>query len=326
LSTYILQQQITSTQARPRTVSGNEAVNPPNRTLYNVDTIFEQDFGSPPQSSSTWTKIYQEPTSIGSKLAHKRDFPSRRSIPAQPQSIKENSEWAEFHYQIRVCGNNEARIEAIKTALQNHPQHTVLANSTDGSNLSPLHLSAQRGNIELARILLDFSANINAKDSRSNSVLDFAVRYNNENFVSFLVDQGVDETGISNWNRGRFEEMKDMIELRKREANKTDIVRTKFAFGKYPENMPANLFDQALDGIPKTNKNISITDNDTETVLSTSVKQLSTKLPARVIRFTKEQCDILEAHFQTQNKPSTSTKKGFADTLNVPVDKINVSD
>jgi hypothetical protein len=43
-------------------------------------------------------------------------------------------------------------------------------------------------------------------------------------------------------------------------------------------------------------------------------------------RLTKEQHDILEAHFQTQNKPSTSTKKGFADTLNVPVDKINVSD
>ncbi|KAF2706616.1 hypothetical protein K504DRAFT_60658 [Pleomassaria siparia CBS 279.74] len=40
-------------------------------------------------------------------------------------------------------------------------------------------------------------------------------------------------------------------------------------------------------------------------------------------RLTKEQHDMLEAHFQTQNKPSTSTKKGFAETLNVPVDKIN---
>jgi hypothetical protein len=42
-------------------------------------------------------------------------------------------------------------------------------------------------------------------------------------------------------------------------------------------------------------------------------------------RLTKEQHDILENHFQQQHKPSTSTKKGFAESLNVPVDKINVS-
>ncbi|KAF2656503.1 hypothetical protein K491DRAFT_372109 [Lophiostoma macrostomum CBS 122681] len=40
-------------------------------------------------------------------------------------------------------------------------------------------------------------------------------------------------------------------------------------------------------------------------------------------RLTKEQHDILEAHFIAQHKPSTSTKKGFAETLGVPVDKIN---
>ncbi|KAK8193043.1 uncharacterized protein BKA78DRAFT_351758 [Phyllosticta capitalensis] len=40
-------------------------------------------------------------------------------------------------------------------------------------------------------------------------------------------------------------------------------------------------------------------------------------------RLTKEQHDILEAHFQQQNKPSTSTKKGFAEGLGVPLEKIN---
>ncbi|KAF2018778.1 hypothetical protein BU24DRAFT_405533 [Aaosphaeria arxii CBS 175.79] len=40
-------------------------------------------------------------------------------------------------------------------------------------------------------------------------------------------------------------------------------------------------------------------------------------------RLTKEQHDILEAHFQQQHKPSTNTKKGFAETLGVPLDKIN---
>lgn len=41
-------------------------------------------------------------------------------------------------------------------------------------------------------------------------------------------------------------------------------------------------------------------------------------------RLTKEQHDILESHFQQQPKPSTNTKRGFAENLGVPVDKINV--
>lgn len=41
-------------------------------------------------------------------------------------------------------------------------------------------------------------------------------------------------------------------------------------------------------------------------------------------RLTKEQHDILEAHFQQQHKPSTNTKKGFAESLGVPLEKINV--
>ncbi|KAK6442902.1 hypothetical protein LTR95_000780 [Oleoguttula sp. CCFEE 5521] len=40
-------------------------------------------------------------------------------------------------------------------------------------------------------------------------------------------------------------------------------------------------------------------------------------------RLTKEQHDILETHFQSQPKPNTSVKKGFADSLNVSLDKVN---
>lgn len=42
-------------------------------------------------------------------------------------------------------------------------------------------------------------------------------------------------------------------------------------------------------------------------------------------RLSKEQQDILERHFQAQPKPSTTIKRGFADNLGVPLDKINVS-
>ncbi|WPG99743.1 Hypothetical protein R9X50_00256200 [Acrodontium crateriforme] len=40
-------------------------------------------------------------------------------------------------------------------------------------------------------------------------------------------------------------------------------------------------------------------------------------------RLTKEQHDVLEEHFQKQSKPNTNTKKSFAETLNVPLEKIN---
>jgi len=42
-------------------------------------------------------------------------------------------------------------------------------------------------------------------------------------------------------------------------------------------------------------------------------------------RLTKEQHDVLEGHFLQQPKPNTSTKKGFAESLGVSLDKVNVS-
>lgn len=42
-------------------------------------------------------------------------------------------------------------------------------------------------------------------------------------------------------------------------------------------------------------------------------------------RLTKEQHDILEAHFLKQNKPNTFTKKQFAENLCVSLEKVNVS-
>ena len=42
-------------------------------------------------------------------------------------------------------------------------------------------------------------------------------------------------------------------------------------------------------------------------------------------RLTKEQHDILEAHFQKQHKPNTNTKKQVEEGLGVSLDKVNVS-
>ncbi|GAB7366059.1 hypothetical protein MBLNU230_g7626t1 [Neophaeotheca triangularis] len=40
-------------------------------------------------------------------------------------------------------------------------------------------------------------------------------------------------------------------------------------------------------------------------------------------RLSKEQHDILEAHFRNQSKPNTNTKRGFAESLGVSLDKVN---
>lgn len=43
-------------------------------------------------------------------------------------------------------------------------------------------------------------------------------------------------------------------------------------------------------------------------------------------RLSKEQHDILEAHYRNQAKPNTNTKRGFAENLGVSLDKVNVGD
>lgn len=42
-------------------------------------------------------------------------------------------------------------------------------------------------------------------------------------------------------------------------------------------------------------------------------------------RLTKEQHDVLEAHYQKVSKPTTMVKKNFAEQLGVSLDKVNVS-
>ena len=128
-----------------------------------------------------------------------------------PASPKPNSDWVDFHWQIKKCGNDTSRVDEVRTILQQHTEAPTLTTSTDGSQRTPLHLAAQRGNVQLGRILLDFGADINAKDSEPATVLDLAVINRNREFVAFLLDEGVDETLILDQNKDKFNEMKRII-------------------------------------------------------------------------------------------------------------------
>jgi hypothetical protein len=140
-------------------------------------------------------------------------LPLKATTPTT-ESPKPNWERVDFHYQITKCAGIAARIQAIRTTLQEHAEGSALANSPDELQRSPLHLAAQRGEVKLGEVLLQSSADINAKDSHSCSVLDFAVQYNQEDFVAFLIDHHVDQTAISEKNRDRFEEIQAALELR----------------------------------------------------------------------------------------------------------------
>lgn len=78
-----------------------------------------------------------------------------------------------------------------------------------------MHLAAQRGDIELGRMLLHFGADINAKDSEPSTVLDLAVANNQRKFVAFLLSRGVNEAAILTRNEHKFKEIKRVIEFSK---------------------------------------------------------------------------------------------------------------
>jgi len=77
------------------------------------------------------------------------------------------------------------------------------------------------------------------------------------------------------------------------------------------------------DHLPRSNSNFDNPSHQKSAYFGQNVPQtISCDIKPRL---TKEQHDILEAHFQKQNKPNTSTKKQFAESLNVSLEKVNVS-
>ncbi|KAL6705664.1 hypothetical protein ACN47E_006453 [Coniothyrium glycines] len=139
-------------------------------------------------------------------------------LPSQAHcSTQQNSDWQEFHFQI-----TKAPINNIEAILRQHPEPRTLTRSVDGLRRTPLHLAAQRGDIKLAQVLLDFGADINAKDSEPATILDFAIAFNNSEFVAFLIERGVDESAILNRNRSKFSEMRRIIIFKREMARTTE--------------------------------------------------------------------------------------------------------
>lgn len=178
-----------------------------------AETVYERESSySASRRTSFATQASRNSVSSASSQAH-RSQALRSDSASLLEPVKKNSDWVDFHFQITTRKSNEQRISDIREALARGGE--TLANSTDDHMRSPLHLAAQRGDVQLAHMLLESSADINAKDSQPCSVLEMAVANNKEDFVFFLLDRDVDESAMSKQNSYKFEEMKDSYELRK---------------------------------------------------------------------------------------------------------------
>lgn len=189
-------------------------IRPLDRSFSNTDTLLEH-------SETASSRRMSIATVATAHSRHSVSSNSSRAVqsPSDNESILSNqdqnspclkNEIKDFHYQITKYGLDE-----IANTLTRHQEPALLVRSSDGLQRTPLHLAAQRGDTKLAEILLGFGADIDAKDTEPASVLDFAVAFNNNDFVAFLLDHGVDESALLNRNKPKFKEIKRIVNFRK---------------------------------------------------------------------------------------------------------------
>jgi hypothetical protein len=200
-----------------------EHTNPITRTLSEAPTVFGHDPN---------LQLRQMPTAISSCSRSSISSTSSTTLPAlsdRSNSIASTaaaalvdckSDWENFHFHITKCKGSKERIREIRDILEHHTDGATLAKSTDAWLRTPLHVAAQRGDVDLAQILVTFGADINAQDSEPSSVLDLAVAGRHRSFVSFLLDLGVDQSALLPQNTKKLSEMKRTIQFEKKAVQK----------------------------------------------------------------------------------------------------------
>ncbi|HVP58896.1 MAG TPA: ankyrin repeat domain-containing protein [bacterium] len=83
-------------------------------------------------------------------------------------------------------------VARVKALLSNNPQLVDVPDETDQWKSLPLHLAATRGNIEIARLLLEAGADIECGDSDESTPLDNAAVNKHGDMVAFLLSKGAD--------------------------------------------------------------------------------------------------------------------------------------
>jgi uncharacterized protein len=91
----------------------------------------------------------------------------------------------QFFYCIRL-----GRISTVRKLLDQNPE---LANMREQKSITPLHVAAEMGNLDLASLLLDRGANLEAQSAATGSTpLKHAVFFANIEMVKLLLTRGAD--------------------------------------------------------------------------------------------------------------------------------------
>jgi hypothetical protein len=234
LSLTCLNVELNVTRRASQSVEAPQAITVPiEPCISNEDIVSISDadtvFGSDPNlqlrrfstSLSSSTRLSRSSTSSHTPS---RTYDRTDSVTSVTEltPLTAKNEWKDIEFHIFKCGETTERIQEIREILQRHSDAIALARSRDTCDRTLLHAAAQRGDVEVARILIEnYHADINAKDSKPHSVLDLAVMVRYRNVVALLIEKGVDEDAISTQNKKRFKEMKGAIRHERRVAEKT---------------------------------------------------------------------------------------------------------
>ena len=81
-------------------------------------------------------------------------------------------------------------LSVVRQLLDENPE---LANMREGKSLTPLHVAAQTGGLDLASLLLDRGANLEAQSAETGSTpLKYAVFFAQIDMVKLLLQRGAD--------------------------------------------------------------------------------------------------------------------------------------
>ena len=108
-----------------------------------------------------------------------------------------NHPWYASNYMDYAC--RYAGKEMVELLLD----HGADPNLTNWLGVSYLHLLASKGNTELAKVMIDYGANVNAIDEEyCTTPLGWAAKYGQEEMISFLLKRGAqkDPVDVTEWS------------------------------------------------------------------------------------------------------------------------------